>query len=139
AAGDGAGDEERAGLDAIGNDGVGGAMKKFDALDAEGGSAHTLDFGAHFNQEFGETGDFGFERAICEDRFAFGQDRGAEDIFSAGDRDFREAEGIATQAAGAGLDVAMLDGNFGAELFQGLDVNVDGAGADGAAARKRDA
>ena len=43
AAGDGAGDQKRAGLDAVGDDGVLGAVQLLDALDADGGSARAFD------------------------------------------------------------------------------------------------
>ena len=58
AAGDRAGDEESAGFDAVGNDGVRGAVKFFDALHADGGRAGAFDLRAHFGEQRGEIGEF---------------------------------------------------------------------------------
>ena len=101
--------------------------------------ARAFDLRAHFDQQFGEIGDFRLERAIFENGFAFGQHRRGENIFRAGHGDFREAESGAAQTLGARFHVAVLDVNFRAEFFERLNVQVDGARADGAAAGKRNA
>ena len=138
-AGDGSGDKEGAAFDAIRNDSVRCAVQARDALYAKSGGAHTFDFGAHSNQEFGEIGHFGFERGILEDGLAFGQNRCRQNIFSAGNSDFRETECCAAQALNARFHIAVFHLNLRAEFFESLDVNVDGTGADGASARKRNA
>ena len=52
---------------------------------------------------------------------------------------FRAFEPIAIDRIGGGFDIAVLLRDLGAQTFQTLDVQVDGAGADGASAGQRDA
>ena len=98
------------------------------------GVPRAFDFRAHFGEQRGKVGNLRLERAIFEDGFAFGEDRGGENVFGSGDGDFREAEVRAAEALGAGFHVTVVDGNLRAQLFERLDVQVDGARADGAAA-----
>ena len=60
-----AGDDEGAGLDAVGNDAVLRAVQFADALDADGGSARAFDLRAHLVEQVGQVGDFGLARAFC--------------------------------------------------------------------------
>ena len=78
AAGDGACDEEGAGLDAVGIDAVMRAVEAGDALYADGGGSGAFDLCAHGNEEGGEVADFGFARAVFHQGFAFGEDGGHE-------------------------------------------------------------
>ena len=137
AAGNSRGDEKRSGFDAVGNDGVLGAVELIDALDANRGCSGALDFGAHFREQFGEVGDFRLARGVADRRFAFGEHCGSEDIFRAGHRDFVEVDCRAVKPARARLDVALIDGDRGAHFFEGANVKIDGTRADGAAAGKR--
>src|ERR1700689_3987467 len=130
--GDRSGDEKRAGLDAVRDNGVRRAMQARDALNAKRGSTHTFDLRAHFYQELGEIGDFRFERGIFEDRFTLGQNRSRQNIFCAGDSNFRKAESGATKALAAGFHIAMFDGNLRAQFFERLNVNIDWARSDSA-------
>src|SRR5207302_2680187 len=57
AAGDGSGDEEGAGLDAVGIDAVARAVELGYALDADGAGAGAFDFGSHGGEEGGQVGD----------------------------------------------------------------------------------
>ena len=90
AAGDGAGDEEGAGFDAVGVDAVARAVEFGDTLDADGAGAGAFDLCAHGGEQGGEVGDFGFAGAVFEDGFAFGEDGGHEQVFGAGDGDLVE-------------------------------------------------
>ena len=98
AAGDGAGDEEGAGLDAVGVDAVACAVEFGDALDADGGGAGAFDLGAHGDEQGGEVGDFGLAGAVFEEGFAFGEDGGHEEVFGAGDGDLVEDDVRALEA-----------------------------------------
>ena len=139
AAGDGAGDEEGAGLDAVGVDAVARAVEFGDALDADGAGAGAFDLRAHGVEEGGEVGDFGFAGAVLEEGFAVGEGGGHEEVFGAGDGDLVEDDVRAFEAVGAGFEVAVVLGDGGAHGFEALDVEVDGAAADGAAAGHGDA
>ncbi len=139
AAGDGAGEEEGAGFDAVGVDLVACAVEPGDALDGDGGGAGAFDSGAHGGEEGGEVGDFGFAGAVFEDGLSVGEDSCHEDVFGAGDGDPVEDDVCAAEAFGAGFEVAVVLGDDGAHGFEGLEVEVDGASADGAAAGHGDA
>jgi hypothetical protein len=139
AAGDGAGDEEGAGLDAVGVDAVARAVEFGDALDADGGGAGAFDLRAHGDEQGGEVGDFGLAGAVFEEGFAVGEDGGHQQVFGAGDGDLVEDDVRAFEAVGAGFEVAVVLGDGRAHGFEALDVQVDGAAADGAAAGHGDA
>ena len=64
AAGDGAGDQERAGLDAVRNDGVLGAVQPLHALDADGGRARAFDLRAHLDQQAARSATSGSRAAL---------------------------------------------------------------------------
>ncbi len=118
AAGDGAGDEEGAGLDAVGVDAVACAVELGDALDADGRRAGAFDPGAHGDQQRGEVGDLGLARAVFEEGLALGEHGGHEDVFGAGDGDLVEDDVRAAEAVGAGFEVAVLLGDVGAHGFK---------------------
>ncbi len=90
AAGDGPGDDECGGFDAIGDDAVLRAFQLAHAFYTDGGGAGALDFGSHLVEQGGEIGDFGFARAVLKNGFAFGQRGGHEQVFGAGDGNFVE-------------------------------------------------
>ncbi len=76
AVGDGAGYEERASFDAVGDYGVVGAVEFFDAFDFQNTGAVADDLRTHFAQHDDQVGDFGFAGAILEDGFTVGQGGG---------------------------------------------------------------
>ena len=137
AAGDGAGDEIGAGLDAIGQHFVGGAVQALDALDDDSVGAGALDLRAHGDQEIGQIDHLRFARGVLEHRLAVGQRRGHHEILGAGDGDGLEHQARALQALGTGLDVAVLDVDVGAHRLQAGDMDVDRTRADRAAAGQR--
>ena len=137
-AGDGSGHHKRAGLDAVGDDGVLGAAQLLDALDANGGSARAFDFGAHLAQQFSQVHHLGLARRVAQHGFALGQHGRHHQVFGAGDGDAVEMHGGAAQPIRRdGFDVAVRLVNARAQLFQAENVQVDGPRADGAAARQR--
>ena len=136
AAGDGAGDQKRSRLDAVGIDAVARAVQAGHALHADGRRAGALDLRAHGGEQRGQVGDLRLARAVLHQRFALGQHRGHQQIFGAGDGDLVEDHVRAAAAAPrARFEVAVLLGDGRAHLFQALDVQIDGPAADGAAAR----
>ena len=110
-----------------------------DALHADGRGARALDVRAHGGEQRGEVGDLRLARAIFHHGFAVGEYGGHQQIFGAGDGDFVEENVRALQAVGAGFDVSVLVADLRAHGFKALDVQIDGARADGAAAGHRDA
>src|SRR5690348_17541720 len=73
AAGEHGGNNEGAGLDAVGNNAVPGAMQFFHSLNANGGGAGAFDFGAHLVEQRSEIGHLGLASAIVHQCFAFRQ------------------------------------------------------------------
>jgi hypothetical protein len=120
AAGDGSGDEEGSGFDAVGVDAMARAVEFGDALNADGGGACAFDLCAHGDEQGGEVGDFGLAGAVFEEGFAFGEDGGHEEVFGAGDGDLVEDDVRAFEAVGAGFEVAVLLGDGGAHGFEAL-------------------
>ncbi len=135
AAGDGSGHQECAGFDAVGDDGVFRAVKPLHALNPDGGGAGAFDLRAHGEQQFGEVHDFGFARGIAENGFAACQRGGHHQVLGSGDGNPVEVDGAAAKTLGGDrLDVPVRLLDAGAKLFQAENVEVDGPGADGAAA-----
>src|SRR5438270_6366390 len=108
AAGEGSGNEEGAGLDAVGDDAMLGAFEFADAFDADGSGASAFNVGAHFIQECGEVGDFGFAGGVLQNGFAIGERRGHEQVFGSGDGDFVEDDFCAFESGGGGFNVAVF-------------------------------
>ena len=135
AAGDSAGDKERAGLDAVGIDAMPRAMQAGDALHAHGGCARAFNLRAHGYQQLGQVGDFGLARAILHHGFAVGKHGGHQQVFGAGHGDLVKDNMRALQPCHARFKVAVLLQDGCAHLFQALDVQIDGSAADGASAR----
>ena len=66
AAGNRSGDQKRAGLDAVGNDGVRRAVQPLDSAHAQRCRAVAFDARAHLAQQFHQVGDFRLARRIVE-------------------------------------------------------------------------
>ena len=81
----------------------------------------------------------GSRAQFCRIALALGEGRGHQQVFGAGDGDLVEDNLRAFEAIGRGLDVAVFLRDLRAEAFESLDVEIDGACADGASAGKRDA
>ena len=138
AARDGPGDQEGARFDAVGDDGVVGAGQTFDALDADGGSAGALDSRAHPDEQRRQVAHFRLARRVVEHGFPARQHGRHQQVLGARHRDPVEMNRPAAKAVRRGgfdVSVGLLDPR--AQLLQALDVQVDRAGADGAATRQR--
>ena len=135
------GAQEGAGLDAVGHHLVLAAAQALHALDANAAAAVAFDLRAHLDEHLGQVDDLGLLRGVFQNGFALGQAGGHEEVLGAGHRDHVGGDARALQARGAvgqARDhVAVLHVDQGAHGLQALDVLVDRARADGAAARQR--
>eukprot|EP01022_Parablepharisma_sp_SALTPOND_P017907 TRINITY_DN290_c1_g1_i2.p1 TRINITY_DN290_c1_g1~~TRINITY_DN290_c1_g1_i2.p1 ORF type:complete len:1623 (-),score=570.02 TRINITY_DN290_c1_g1_i2:20056-24924(-) len=129
--------QEGAGLDAIGNDFMGRAMKLLDTLDHQAIGADAVDLRAHLHQQVGQVAHFGFARGVFQHGLAVRQDRCHQQVLSAGDGDHVGDDARTLQALGLGMDVATLDMDVGTHGLQALDVLVHRTRTDGAATRQR--
>ena len=135
---DGGGAEERAGFDAVRDCNACARAERFYALDGEGSRAAALDFCAHACEEVDEVVDFGFEGGVLQYAHAFGECRRHEHVDRCTDAGNREVEVAAGEPAFAGgFDVTVRDVDLGAERFEALEVQVNGARAPGASAGER--
>ena len=142
AAGDGARDEEGSGLDAVGQDAVRAAVEGFDTGDLEVVAADALDLGAHLDEHVAEILHFGLAGGAFDARDAGGEGGGHDDVGRAGDgRALTAAEKdvISADFGGIDLDVSGVDADLAAQAREALQVQVDRALADDAAAGHRDA
>ena len=110
------------------------------AVDGERVALQPLDLRPHRDQALGEIGDLGLARGIFDHRRAAGEHRRHQRILGRPDRDGGEGDGPAGKAAlrRDRLHIAGGDLDLGAERLQRLEVQVDRAGADRAAAGERD-
>ena len=81
--GDRARDQERAGLDAVRDDVVLGAVQFLHAFDDDAPRAGAFDFRAHLVEEIREIDDFGFRGGALDDGDALGEHRGHHDVVGA--------------------------------------------------------
>ncbi len=107
------------------------------AADTDGRGTRSFDGSAHRGEKAGQIDDFGLTGGVVDDGFALGEDSGHQDVLRTGDGDAIEVDDAAAEAVGgSGFDVAMFLAKFGSKVFEGGDVKVDGARADGAASGK---
>ncbi len=121
-----------------GNDAVLRAFQLADAFHADGWRAGTFDFCSHLVEQIGQVGHFRFASAVLQQGLAFRKRRSHQQVFGACDGDLVEHDFGALQPCRGGLDVAVVLGDLGAELLEPLDMQVDGASSNGAAAGERD-
>ena len=133
----------RACLDAVGDHAVLDARQRLHALDNDAGRARAADLRAHGVEHAGEVDNLGLARGGFDRGDAAGQGRGGHDV---GGAEHRGPEGPAQEhagpleaAVGGGLggDIALVEGDLGAQCREPAEVQVDGAVADGAAAGHR--
>ena len=98
-------------------------------------SAGAFNLSAHFVEQLGQIGDFRFARAILHDSFAIGERGCHQQVFGAGDGNFVEDDFRAAQRFCAGFHVAVILSDDRAQPLQSLDVKIDGARSNSAAAR----
>ena len=138
AARDRAGDEVGAGFDAVGDDRVVAAMEFGDAFDLDDTRALAADFGAHLDEHRAEIDDLWFAGGAFDAGDAGRERGGHHDVGGAEDRAAHRAaheDHITAGAGGVDLDQSSLDRDDAAEGLEAFQVEVDGAGADDAAAR----
>jgi len=138
-----AGDRGRHGigprLDAVGKDGMLGAVESLSPLDPQGPAADPLDPGAHLHQAVGDIDDLGLARGVLDQRLAAGKHGGHQGIMGRANRDLGKRNAVAGQAPGGfGDHVAAFELDFGSERLERGEMQIDGARADGATARQRD-
>ena len=137
-AGDGRGEHEGAGFNAVRNHGVVGAVEPLHPGDGDGGGAGTPHPGTHGQQQAGQVYNFRFQRGVFDHRLAFGEGGGHHQGFGgahAGAIEIDAPTGEAVAPAGHhGGDHPVLNGDLGAEGFEALDMLDHGTGADLAAA-----
>jgi hypothetical protein len=123
-----------AGLDAVGHDAVLRAAERAYAVDADDVGTRAIDPRAHRREAARQVDHLGLARRVLEDRGAFGKRRSHHEILGAGDRDEVHDDARAAQALGGSVHVTVVDRDGRAHGLQALNVLIDGARADGAAA-----
>ena len=131
----GGGDEQRAGLDAVGDQLVVDAGEAVDAVDCDCVVAGAGDARAHAGEEVGEADDFGFHGGVDDACAAAGEDGGKEQVLGAQDAGIVEHDVRAAEAVGGAGDGAAVDRfDACAEGAEAGEVDVEGSRADVVAA-----
>jgi hypothetical protein len=138
AAGGGRGDHVRAGLDAVADDGVIEGVERVGAVDVDDVGAGAVDARAHLVEHAAELLDLGLARAVHEGGAALREGGGHHEVLGAGHRGDVEHDLGAAKATALGDDVAAAELDLGAHRLQALEVLVDRARSDLAAAWQRD-
>ena len=130
----------RARLDLVGDDGIAAAVQRLDAADLDDVGACAGDLRAHGVQEVREVDDVRLLGAVFDDRHAAAQNCRKQDVHRRADGDDIKIDMAAAQPAlrGVGADIAAGLLDHGAHGLEALDVLVDGADAEVAAARHGD-
>ena len=139
AAGGGNGGQVSTRLDLVGDDGIGAAAQGVDAPDLDGIGARAGNARAHGIEEVGQVHDVGFLGGVFNDGLAGEQGRGDHDVHRRAHRRHVQADPIALQAVGPGLQGHIVLGllHLRAQGQEALDVLVDGAGGKAAPAGQR--
>ncbi len=105
----------------------------------EGIGADAADVGAHGREAVSEIDDLRLARGVDDFRFPARQRRRHHEILGGTDRNIGEYDAAADQSLRRlGKDIAVMQLDLGTQLSQALEVQIDRARADGAAARQRD-
>ena len=134
APGGGGGDHQRARLDLVGNDGVGGAVQVLHAPHPDHVRARATNLRAHAVEEVGQVHDVGLLGRVVDHRGALGPGGGQQHVDGAADSDHIEEYVVAHQMICPGVYHAAPILNGGPQRFKALQMLVNGAGADVAAA-----
>src|SRR5690606_34457367 len=126
--------QKRSGFDAVGHDAVLRAMQALYAVDDDAVGAVALDACAHLDEQLGEVDDLRLTCGILENGATIGQGRRHHEVLRARHGDHVGADGRTLETCGTCHDVTVFDVDLCAHRGQPLDVLVDGALADGAAA-----
>ena len=133
----GSSDHVRAGLDTVGDDRVVAADELRRAIDLDDVRTCAADLCAHDVEVVRKINDFRLLRRIFEDGLPLGHRSGHEDVFRRADAreievDTRPLEALRRRC----LDEAVADFDVRTERLKALEVQVDRARADSAAARQ---
>ncbi len=121
----------------IGDDRVVAADELRSAIDLDDVRARTADLRTHDVEIVREIDDFRLLRRVFEDGLTLSHRSGHEDVLRRANTREIEVDACALEALGRRcLDEAMADFDFRAERLEALEVQVDRARADGAAARQ---
>ena len=128
-------------LDLVRNDGVAAAVQAADAANFDDVGTRARDLRAHGVQEVRQIDDVRFLCGVLDNGRAVRQDCADHDVHGRADGDDVEIDTAARQAVcrGGGADEAILEVNGGTDGLEALDVLVDGARAEVAAAGQRHA
>ena len=119
-----------------------GSVQTLDALDVDERRAQTGDLCSHGIQEMAQVDDFRFAGGRFNGGLAFGQRSGRHDVARTGCRTAERSAQVhatAAQTLGLGDHVPAFDADIGPQSPEPFQVQVDGAVADVAASRQRDA
>ncbi len=127
-----------AGFDAIADHRPVGALEAGDAFDDDSGGTLTGNLGAHGVQAFGQVGDLRLAGGVFQHGRAMGQNGRHQGMFGSAYRHEREFDLGALQAARRlSEDITFVHVDMSAKRFQRLQVQIDRARTDGAAAGQR--
>ena len=126
-------------FDTVRHDSVGCAMQTVDTFNDKLFGTNALNMRAHGDQQVAQVDNFRLPRGVFKDAGALGADGRHQRIFGCPDRDDREHDGPARQAAtlGAGCHVTSGRFNLCAKGFECLQMQIDRAVANGAATWQR--
>src|SRR5690242_7694434 len=93
-----------------------------------------FDARSHFVQQVSEVHNLRLARSVLEDAFAVGECSCHHQVFGAGDGDLVEDDLRAFKAIATRFYIAVLLGDVRPKALQALEVKVDGASPDSAAA-----
>ncbi|MNS07751.1 hypothetical protein D3C72_392020 [compost metagenome] len=114
-------------------------MQTLDPVDGQGVGTRTLDLGAQGVEEVREIDHFRLAGGVLDHGATVGQGGGHHQVLGAGDGDHVHQDvGTLEATVDTGLDVAIFDGDLGAHQLEAVNVQVDRAGTDGAAAGQGD-
>ena len=110
-------------------------MKIAHAFDFQGFGADTLDMRAHRDEAIAQIDNFRLARDIFQDRWPACQHRRHHGVFGSADADQRKHIAATGQPAPGGcLHITGSEFDFGPQMFERLQVQIDRPVADGAAA-----
>ena len=127
----------RARLDLVGDDRIAAAVQRTHAADLDHVGARAGDLCAHGVEEVGKVDDMGLLGAVFDDGHAAAEDCGEQDVHRRADGDNIEINVAAAQPAlrGVGADIAAGLLDHGTHGLEALDMLVNGADTEVAAAR----
>ena len=125
--------KEGAGFDAVGDDGVSGAMEFRDSLDLDVLGARSGNLGTHGGQKAGQVNDFGFFGGSLDDGCSLGKNGSHHDIAGPQNGGTMAATEIDTgprEFFGMKQNVATLHGDLRPKSLEALQVEIDRAVSD---------